>query len=109
MSTTRRTTRASSRAASSRGASPAIEEQDIPGSPSSRHSTRRATANTPLPQVGLQTSNSYGTNQIAQSSSMRTPGMGDQIGSVLGGLLEPVPEDHVSDGKFLSLLSWDSD
>lgn len=93
-SVSRRTTRATSRAASStRGASPAIEEQDIPVSPSSKRSTRRAISNAPLPQVGLRTNNSYGTNQLAQSSSIIAPEIGQQIQSSLGNILEPVRED----------------
>ena len=96
--TSRRTTRATSKAASSRGASPAIDEHDIPASPSSRlSSSRRASSKAPLPQVGLRTSNSYGTNQITQSAALKAPELGEKISNTLGNILDPVLEDDDDD------------
>lgn len=92
MSAPRRSTRAASRAASSRGTSPAISEQDIPATPSARRTTRRSAAS-PLPAVGLRTSTAYGTNSTAQPSSMRGPDSQDPITNVLTGLLDPVREE----------------
>lgn len=93
---TRRSTRATSRAASSRGASPAITEQDIPETPLSRRVGRRATSTTPLPQIGVRASNSYGTYSFAQPANLRAPAGAEQINNVLGGLLEPVLEEGTS-------------
>jgi hypothetical protein len=100
----RRTTRASSRAASSRGPSPAIDEQDIPATPSSRRtSSRRATSTQPLPQVGLRTSSAYGTNQISQAASMRAPSGQENITSALGNILEPLREEEDSGSSSMFL------
>ena len=92
---TRRTTRATSKAASSRGGSPAATE--VPPTPTSRRA-RRSTPNAGLPRVGLQTSTSYGTNSTRAPATLRQPGtdQSTQINDVVQNLLNPIQED----GKF---------
>jgi hypothetical protein len=107
---TRRSTRATSRQASSRGASPAISNADIPNTPVSatRRASRRS-GNAPLPAVGLRASAAYGTNTVAQPGRVAGPQVSDQISNVLSGLLEPVPEiDHENGSSKFSQLKLQS-
>jgi hypothetical protein len=98
---TRRSTRATSRQASDRGASPAISTADIPATP--RRASRRggSTANAPLPAVGLRTSTAYGTNTVPEPARAAGAQVGEQLNNILGGILNPVPETTTSDGMFL--------
>lgn len=86
---TRRTTRATSKAASSRGASPAITESDIQATPSGRRSSRRAGSTTPLPAVASRSSTAYGTNTTVQPASLKVPESGEEINSALNSILQP--------------------
>ncbi|KAE9371450.1 hypothetical protein N431DRAFT_441452 [Stipitochalara longipes BDJ] len=88
---TRRSTRATSRQASSRGASPAISTADIPATP--RRASRRGAAagNPPLPAIGTRTSTAYGTNTVPEPARATGPQVGQQLNSVLGGILDPIP------------------
>jgi hypothetical protein len=97
---TRRSTRATSRQASSRGASPAISTADVPATP--RRTSRRGgnTGNAPLPAVGLRTSTAYGTNTVPEPARAAGPQVGEQLNSVLGGILNPVIETNTSSSKF---------
>lgn len=97
---TRRSTRATSRQASSRGASPAISTADVPATP--RRATRRggSAANAPLPAVGLRTSTAYGTNTVPEPARAAGPQVGEQLDSVLGGILNPIVETNDPGGKF---------
>jgi hypothetical protein len=101
---TRRSTRATSRQASSRGASPAISTADIPATP--RRASRRggSTVNAPLPAVGLRTSTAYGTNTVPEPARAAGPQVGEQLNSVLGEILKPVQETTGS--KFSPRENW---
>jgi hypothetical protein len=98
---TRRSTRATSRQADSRGASPAISTADIPATP--RRASRKSgtvTLNTgPLPPVGVRASTAYGTNTIPDPARSAGPQVSQQLNSVLSGILNTVPEN---DSKFHS-------
>jgi hypothetical protein len=96
---TRRSARAASRQASSRGASPAISAVDIPATP--RRTSRRA-GNAPLPAIGLRTSTAYGTNTVPEPTRAAGPQVSEQLNSVLGGILNPVPETDTPSSKFQS-------
>jgi hypothetical protein len=85
---TRRTTRATSKAASSRGVSPAITEISIPATPA-RRSSRRAGSATPLPSVPNKPSAAYGDNTTVQPAALKVPAAGQEIGSALNNILEP--------------------
>jgi hypothetical protein len=87
---TRRSTRAASRQASSVGAAPAIGSADIPSSPPPRRTARRAGGG-PLPTVALRPSTAYGTNTLPQPSRMSGPLVSDQVTDVLNNLLNPNP------------------
>ena len=98
---TRRSTRASSRQASSRGASPAISTADIPATP--RRALRRggAAGNAQLPAIGTRTSTAYGTNTVPEPARAGGPQVGQQLNSVLGGILDPIAASTTSSSKFL--------
>ena len=95
---TRRTTRAASRA--SRDPSPAVSTADIPSTPRPR--ARRGQGNTPLPPVSLRPSNAYGTNTVPDPTRASGPVVADQITNVLTGLLEPVYQETASSKLLLS-------
>lgn len=82
---TRRSTRATSKQASSRGASPAVSAADFP---TPRRTTRRA-GNEPLPAIGIKTSTAYGTNTLAEPARSSGPEIAAQLDSVLGNILRP--------------------
>ncbi|PMD35914.1 hypothetical protein L207DRAFT_515658 [Hyaloscypha variabilis F] len=87
---TRRSTRATSRQASDRGASPAISTADIPATPR-RASRRGGTPGiAPLPAIGTRTSTAYGTNTVPEPPRGAGPQVGQQLNSVLGGILDPI-------------------
>jgi len=98
---TRRSTRATSRQASSRGASPAISTADIPATP--RRPSRRggAAGNAPLPVVGTRTSTAYGTNTVPEPARATGPQVGQQLNSVLGDILDPIAAATTPGSKFL--------
>jgi hypothetical protein len=96
---TRRTTRATSKAASSRGASPALVEMDIPPTPAGRRSSRKTGS---LPAIPTRASTAYGTNSTLQPTFLNRPEISQPLDNVLSGLLEPVLEEgatSVASGK----------
>lgn len=80
-----RPTRAASRVASSRGASPAVSAVDVPITP--RRTARRA-GNAALPAVGLRQSTAYGTNNVANPARLGTQNLGFE--DVLENIRNPV-------------------
>ncbi|KAG9235839.1 putative spindle pole body-associated protein sad1 [Amylocarpus encephaloides] len=88
MSTPRRTTRATSRQASSRGASPA--PSDVTATPKT---TSRRAGNATLPPVKLRASTAYGTNTVPVTASRAGPHTNQHISDVLGQILQPVREE----------------
>jgi hypothetical protein len=103
---TRRSTRATSRQASSRGASPAISTADIPATP--RRASRRggSAGNATLTAVGLRTSTAYGTNTVPEPARAAGPQVGEQLNSVLGEILNPVTETDTPGSKFHYVENW---
>ncbi|KAG0652714.1 SUN domain-containing 2 [Hyphodiscus hymeniophilus] len=83
-----RTTRSTTRAASSRGASPALTESSIPATPSAK-SKRTGGPKTPLPTIAGRLSTSYGTNATHQPASLNVPESGQEVDNVLGNILQP--------------------
>jgi len=97
---TRRSTRATSRQASDRGASPAISTADIPATPR-RASRRGGTPGiAPLPAIGTRTSTAYGTNTVPEPPRGAGPQVGQQLNSVLGGILDPIAAVTTPGSKF---------
>lgn len=89
---TRRSTRAGSRAASSRGA-PSVNADDIPPTPQLRATpARRSRRNDNLPAVASTTSTAYGTNTLAApKATARGAPLAHDISEVITGLLDPSP------------------
>ncbi|PQE10231.1 spindle pole body-associated sad1 protein [Rutstroemia sp. NJR-2017a WRK4] len=89
---TRRSTRAGSRAASSRGA-PSVNADDIiPTSEARPTPGRRTRRNDNLPAVSSTTSTAYGTNTLAAPRAVaRGAPLAHDISEVITGLLEPPP------------------
>ena len=105
----RRTTRAASKQASSRGASPAISEATGVAATPRRTSVRRAAtpgvAPTPQPSlvaVGTRTSTSYGTNTVPEAAPTVGPIVSDSLNNVLSGILDPIPEASSSSSEYCS-------
>ena len=91
---TRRTTRAGSRAASSRGNSPAATDVSV----TSRTSRRSGTS--VLPGVGVRETTSYGTG--VDSEPLFTGEHSDDVSNVLQGILQPIHEEAAAEPSVIS-------
>lgn len=94
----KRTTRASSKAISSRENSPTVSVTDTSHTPNLGRPRR--SLNTPLPAVGLKASTAYGTNNSAHSTSVAAPKIDSDIKNFLREILKP-EKDVVTSGELL--------
>ncbi|RKF82622.1 hypothetical protein GcC1_012016 [Golovinomyces cichoracearum] len=85
--TTRRATRAGSRAVTSHEESPAISTVDLSKTPV--RGPKRRLVNTPLPPVHLKSSTAYGTNNNAQSLRTNEPKSEKNMTLMLNDILDP--------------------
>jgi hypothetical protein len=95
---TRRTTRAASRQAESRGASPA--PTDMTGAASTPRRPRRA-GNALLPATATRQSTAYGTNTLADPRRVMLPPVTAQVDSILNSMQQPRPSSASSKPKTL--------